>query len=99
MYQSIYLMGDEKSIAASADASPYWRRSACHGDFWQRWEFLSDPPVGLYLGRGVGPTRSAEREKKVDTWPTPSGSPQMAVDVALDAAVRSLTGGVVVCRR
>ena len=89
MFRQILLLASEVEIQRAADASPRWTRAES-ASFWQRWVFDSCPPVGLYLGRGNGPSRSEDRERKVDTWPTPFAAAQEDIDAALAAAVASL---------
>jgi hypothetical protein len=92
MYHSITLASlSEQTLVERCKADPRWSLAES-ADFWERFVFSSPglPPVGLYLGRGVGPTRAAEREKKIDTWPTPFDSDPGDVCRAIDLAVASL---------
>ncbi len=91
MWTEIHLLEPEDQLADAADADPRWSRAES-ANYWQRWVFQAPglPPVGLYLGRGVGPTRSPERLKKVDTWPTRRDADPAGIALALKEAVASL---------
>ena len=99
MYRSVtpFASLSEQTLAERCKADPRWSPAESVA-FWKRWVFSSPglPPVGLYLGRGVGPTRASEREKKIDTWPTPfdsnPGDVQRAIDLAVASLLRPLGG-------
>ena len=92
--RTIQLTVSEKEIEMATAANPKWRKAE-DGGFWQRWVYESDPPVGLYTGRGAGPGRNGDRLKKLDTWPTPdscaaSGEYAKKIDAAMIEAAKSL---------
>lgn len=91
-YRQLDLALSERQVLEIAVASSRWRKTRS-ADFWERWEFDSQPPVGLYLGHGTGPCAGA-RVRKVDTWPTPFDADDSAVIAALKEAASSLGGAI-----